>query len=74
MLSQPEVAVALVGGKTPKQVEQNIKYVNGFTTDDLEEIEAILEEAPEISWEITNGGADTPKNNLARIAARLAKL
>lgn len=66
--------MALVGGKTPKQVEQNVKYVNDFTADDLEEIEAILEEAPEISWEITNGGADTPQNNFARIAAGLAKL
>ena len=38
------------------------------------EIEAILEDAPEISWEITNGGADTALNNPARAVVGLARL
>eukprot|EP01051_Picozoa_sp_SAG22_P001778 SAG22_NODE_73_length_22318_cov_47.105315_25_plen_101_part_00 len=57
-----------------EQVEQNIRYVDDLTAEDLAEIDAILEAAPEISWDITNGGADQPYNNADRAAVGLAKL
>ena len=63
MLRNPEVAVALVGGKTPEQVQQNIHYVNDLTAEDLAEIDAILDDAPEISWCATprlEGGSHRP--------------
>jgi aryl-alcohol dehydrogenase-like predicted oxidoreductase len=62
------VSVALVGGKSPSQVEQNRRFVTGLSECDLGEISAILDQAPEVSWEITNGGADTSDNNEARAA------
>jgi aryl-alcohol dehydrogenase-like predicted oxidoreductase len=74
VLRRPEISVALVGGKSPEQVEANTRYVNDFSEKDLAEIGDILEDAPEISWEITNGGADTPLNNDARIKAGLPTL
>ena len=74
VLRQPEVSVALVGGKSPEQVEMNRRYVTGLTEADLAEIGAILEAAPEISWEITNGGADTFLENEARIIVGLETL
>lgn len=46
VLRHPEVAVALVGGKTPEQVEANTRYVNDLTAEDLAEIQEILEAAP----------------------------
>lgn len=46
VLRHPEVAVALVGGKTPQQVEANTRYVNDLTAEDLAEIQAILDAAP----------------------------
>ena len=46
VLRHPEVAVALVGGKTPEQVEANTRYVNDLTEKDLAEIKDILEAAP----------------------------
>ena len=46
VLRHPEVAVALVGGKTPEQVEHNTRYVNDLTADDLADIQDILEAAP----------------------------
>ena len=48
--------------------------MNDLTAEDIAEIAAILDEAPEISWDITNGGADQPDNNAARAAVGLAKL
>jgi aryl-alcohol dehydrogenase-like predicted oxidoreductase len=67
VLRQKGVTVALVGGKSPEQVEANAKHTyDMFTEEDLAEIAAILEGAPEICWEITNGGADTPAQNEAR--------
>ena len=41
--------MALVGGKTPEQVEANIRYVDDLDATDLAEIDAILQAAPEIS-------------------------
>ena len=52
----------------------NRRYVTGLTETDLREIQAILEASPEISWEITNGGADTCLNNEARHAVGLERL
>ena len=71
---RPEISVALVGGKSPEQVEANTRYVNDFSEKDLAEIGDTLEDVPEISWEITNGGADTPLNNDARVKAGLPPL
>ena len=45
VLSNPAVTVALVGAKTPKQVEQNVGAVGWrLTKSDLDEIEDILQE------------------------------
>ena len=60
MLRNPEVAAAVVGGKTPEQVQQNIRYVNDLTAEDLAEIDAILDDAPEISWCATRDSKAAP--------------
>ena len=40
----------------------------------MAEIQSILDNAPEISWDITNGGADTEDNNDERAIVGLSKL
>ena len=74
VLRRPEVSVALVGGKSPEQVEANTRFVNDFSEQDLAEIEAILEDTPEISRGITIGGCDTSLNNDARAKVGLPPL
>ena len=74
VLRQPEISVALVGGKSPEQIEANSRYVSSFSEEDIMEINSILEKTPEISWEITNGGMDNAEHNDARAKVGLPLL